>query len=574
MAEVAETSSRWSWWEAWPMMGLVLLGGVMLFARLGTLPYHGEESRRVQIAREMVHSGDYLVPRLQGHPWPTKPPLFYWMLAGLIAATDSLDPWLLRIPSALATLFTALLLAWYVRPSLSRLGAFATGFVFLTFGDILDSGYDAEIDATFTLFVTASLLLWHGGMQRGWSPTLCWTLGYACAALAFLTKGLQGPIYFGAATYAWLLFTRRWRWLFHPGQLLGIAVFLSLALAWMLPFAATEGTNALRAVFVSESVGRTMGGWDAFLRHLLMFPMKWAGSLLPWSPLLLAYVSASVRQQVRTQHAETCFAGLVFALAFPTCWLPPGGEERYLRPVLPCVAAMLGTLLHLLAEPATRLLMLHWVWRGFAAAWAVALVVGGMGLLGVSLVAGPTRLPDWQEPWPLALGFALLATGVGGGLIWVARRAEPWHTAPAFLMVGLLAWVCVTGVLVNRGLRRQVDGVGAVARLRSQLPGKVRLVSYGPVNHLFLLLYEDPVERQDWPQHPHDSSALAGDFFCFDAFRGAHPPLPFVWEEVARLSMDRTHRPQPDNVVIVGRRVEPHEAVVRRGDPTLHGFFP
>jgi hypothetical protein len=64
------------------------------------------------------------------------------------------------------------------------------------------------------------------------------------------------------------------------------------------------------------------------------------------------------------------------------------------------------------------------------------------------------------------------------------------------------------------------------------------------------------------------------DYFCFDSFRGAHPPLPFAWEEVARLSMDRTHRSIADNVVIVGRRVEPQEAVARKGDASLHGFFP
>ncbi|MFQ3591929.1 MAG: glycosyltransferase family 39 protein [Gemmataceae bacterium] len=569
-------SSRWDWSEAWPPLALMLLGGLMLVVRLGTLPYHGEESRRVQIAREMLHSGDFVVPRLQGHPWPTKPPLYYWLLAGVIATTGSLEPWVLRMPSALATLLTSALLAWYVRPTLGRWTAFATGFVFLSFGDILDSGCDAEIDATFTLWVTAALWFWHGGLKRGWSPTLCWMLGYGFTALAFLSKGLQGPVYFAAAAYGWLLLTGRGRQLLHPGHLLGLLLFTLMALAWMLPFAAQQGSQSLRAVFLSESVSRAVGGdWPRFVYHLWMFPAKWFGSLLPWSPLLLGYLLPWARQQVKYSYASTCFAGLALGLAFPTCWLPPGGEERYLRPVLPCVAVLVATLLHLLTLTDSVSSSLRWLWRGFLACWGVAAIVGGLALLAVSLLpAPPGRLEDWQEPWPVAAAFALLAGGIGVALLRQAAQPVQGSLWPWLLLIGLLASVCVTGLLTNRNLRLQLDSVAAVAALKERLGCQARLVSFGPVNHLFLLLYRQPIERLPWPHQGQDPQPDPGDYFCFDAFRGVYPPLPFVWEEVARLSMDRTHRPTPDNVVIVGRRLSSEETLARRGQPRQHSQTP
>lgn len=572
-------ATRWKCTEVWPLVGVWLVGLATLLIGLDALPYHGEESRRVQIAREMLATGDFVVPRLQGQPWPTKPPLFYWLLAGVIAWTDSLDPWTLRLPSALATLATATLLVWYVRPALGHWGAFLAGFVFLTFGDTLDAGSDAEIDATFALWVTCALLLWHGGLHRGWSPWLYWSLGYGFTALAFLTKGLQGPIYFGAAASVWLLLTQRWRdWISPPqlwGHLLGLTLFLTLVMAWMGPFAMQQGSHALQAAFVSESVTRSVGGdWSQFVQHLWMFPVKWAGSLLPWSPWLVGYLWPKVRHQIMTRYAEICFAGLALGLAFPTCWLPPGGEERYLRPVLPCVAVLVASLLHLLAQPEAVEASLRWLWRGLQTLWAVVALAIGLGVLAISLLPMPGRMCYWQETWPVALAFAWCTASIGLALICLLYSDWSRLSPFALLAIGLLACICVRGVLTNYHQRRQVDSVGAVAALRQRMPEHACLISFGPVNHLFLLLYEHPIARHEWPREAKQVRLHAGDYFCFDAFRGEHPPLPFVWEEVARLTMDRTRRPRPDNVVIVGRRLEQAEALARRGEPRLHGLSP
>ncbi len=46
------------------VIGLVVW--VVYFSRLAELPLAGEEPRRTEVAREMVRSGDYIVPRQQG----------------------------------------------------------------------------------------------------------------------------------------------------------------------------------------------------------------------------------------------------------------------------------------------------------------------------------------------------------------------------------------------------------------------------------------------------------------------------------------------------------------------------
>jgi hypothetical protein len=42
-------------------------------------------------------------------------------------------------------------------------------------------------------------------------------------------------------------------------------------------------------------------------------------------------------------------------------------------------------------------------------------------------------------------------------------------------------------------------------------------------------------------------------YFCFDCDGASRPALPFAWQEVAAISMDRNHHVRPERVVVIGR---------------------
>ena len=70
------------WWDVAALtftFGLLLLFGLQDIALVNP-----DEGRYAEVPREMVASGDYVTPRLNGVLYFEKPPLVYWAIAGFI----------------------------------------------------------------------------------------------------------------------------------------------------------------------------------------------------------------------------------------------------------------------------------------------------------------------------------------------------------------------------------------------------------------------------------------------------------------------------------------------------------
>src|SRR2546426_686286 len=119
-----------------------------------------DESRYAEIPREMLASGDFVTPTLNGAHYFEKPPLFYWLNAGSIALFGH-SSFAARLPVRLAALGTAAILAAGLRSVAPGAGLWAA-LVFLSAQLSFALGRYNIIDGLLSFTLTLSFFSLRG----------------------------------------------------------------------------------------------------------------------------------------------------------------------------------------------------------------------------------------------------------------------------------------------------------------------------------------------------------------------------------------------------------------------------
>ena len=554
-----------AWWRERELMIVLLIGVLTLCVRLDALPLFGEEPRRALIAREMVESGDWLVPGTQRVFLPSRPPLQNWMIAAIGMVTGSFDVWSARIPSVLSTFAMAILIYGYMRLQFGKLASSSGAAAFLTMTLVMEFGRSAETEAVFSLFVSASLLLWHWGWIKKWPAWQMWSIGYFFASLGMLTKGLQAPFYFVGATWLFLLATGHWRMLATRGQWVGIGVFVMVVGAWQGPFTWYRGLTDTWYIYFGDVFARFVDrNWLPFLEHLVVYPLElFCVRLMPWSILLLAFGNRRIRELVREQHETILFLVVCIAFSFLSVWLPPGSKARYYMPLFPCFAVLVGIAIDRISQLRTEKIPDR-LWTGYVQ-WVSYLMIGSaVVVMTVSL---------WQPSWRIALplwgatGYAAGAVVLGLIACQSLKELSDRGMARGVFSIATFLALVQFSLIVTVQQRRCEDIAGQIEELKHQLPAEASLVSLGPVHHAFAFFYHRPIPIVEVPL---TKESPGFDYFCLHTYDCDPPELPFPWTQVAVVSCDRLKgRPIPKDRVFIGRRLSVDRIGLNGASPTV-----
>jgi len=556
------------WWRQSGFYVLILMVLGVYFTRIETMPFGRDEPRWARVAAEMVETGDWVVPRQQGNPFVDRPPLSSYILLLLAGITGEMDIFTIRLPSITAILLMSIVAYIYASRFLTPLGAFAAAVAFPTFGQVYPQGQVGENDAVLTLLIGSSLLLWHYGWAHGWPRSLTWIVGYSLAALGALQKGLQAPCYFGAAVVVYLVISRQWRKLFTLSHLAGIAVFVVIVAAWWVPFYLRTDFDTAVGVWLRVARYRYRG--TGLLRHVLTFPPEMWACLLPWSGLAVGLIFRVNRRRLRPVPDPIIFVLTAMAVAVPSVWFSSIGSNRYLMPVFPCAAVVLGWLLERFATapPASEP---RKAWDRFLAALGLVILAGGSVILVASLwPAEPSVefLAQIAQPRAFAAAFMAAAAVGSAGLFVLRRRYSAAAAGCAVAVIAGSVGLAFTGAYLNAVSRVNNDISQEVADIRARLPHPERLESFGPVDHRFNYYYKDLIRERPWPT-AENNAAEGLEYFCFDRYvtdtpetkllsRGMYRRLvpnefPFEWETIEEVAVNRMRTANPETRVVIGR---------------------
>jgi 4-amino-4-deoxy-L-arabinose transferase-like glycosyltransferase len=300
-----------------------------------------DEGRYAEIPREMLTSGNWVTPRLDGLKYFEKPALQYWATAVLYSVVG-LSNWSSRLWTVgLGFACLPLIYAWLARLYDRRAAVAAVAILAMSpyFGII---GHLNLLDASFTFWMCATVLAFalgqsapeRSGAERNWMLA-CW----AAAALAVLSKGIVVFVLAGGTLMAYSIVERDlkpWR---RMHLLLGVPLFLALAAPWFIvvslrnpDFAPFFFIHEHFARFLTQEAQRVEPWWY-FLALLVL-------GALPW---LLPMLRASLRAW-RETSSDTGFKPLKFLLIFSGVTLgffSISGSKlaTYILPMFPPLAA-------------------------------------------------------------------------------------------------------------------------------------------------------------------------------------------------------------------------------------------
>lgn len=284
---------------------LVLLAAALAPSMFTRDLWNPDEPRYMEVGREMVVLNDYLVPHLDNYLYAEKPPLFFWLAAGLYKLGFGVNAG--RVAAALATLGTVLLTYFLGRRFLPRPGPLAAALTTLTCLIFMMTSKAGVIDPVVTFWVVLAIYLGVRALdeqeRRGW---LCWLGAYAAAGLGVLTKGpvaLATPLLVLLA-YAVAMGDRRRR-----GDLLPALGALALAVGGFLLF--KRGMGGLHEALIGTRSGVAGPAAGAG-----------AGAVLLLAALALLAYAVAARNALRGGgwiHA----AGILCALGIVAAWAVP-----------------------------------------------------------------------------------------------------------------------------------------------------------------------------------------------------------------------------------------------------------
>lgn len=397
-----------------------------------------DEPRYAAAARDMIRTGDWVIPYFNGKERLVKPIFFYWLIAALGAAGSKFG-----VPLDTAFRFGPMLMGLLTVSATFLLGrrlrsqryAFVAAVMLMTTIEFHKLARELVVDMTLTAFLLWAWLFFHVALERieKQSQALFPLLGfYVCLGLACLTKGpFLVAIFVVIPLVAYLYFTKRLPILLRAGAWWGAPLALFIGLSWW-GLVEKHGFDAMQ-FFMNENLKRFSGAKDHTQNPVpyIFYFKALAEGLPPWVVLIpvAAWWSFRSLRAPASEATETTqvpaarnrwnasdsakFLTCCLAIPFIIMGISVSKRPLYILPIYPFLALWVAWMVDaaFLSQEGTT----------FCTRCANALGIGVLILCAIGIVVAFRKLPKWGG-YPSEVYAAAAVLFVLGAAGWAASQ--------------------------------------------------------------------------------------------------------------------------------------------------------
>jgi 4-amino-4-deoxy-L-arabinose transferase-like glycosyltransferase len=456
-----------------------------------------DEARFAQASRQMMESGDYVVPRIQGRPRLNKPPLIYWLQSTSARALTHGEPlndriWMYRVPSLLAAI-VAVMATWRMGRSMfsPRVGLLGAGILAacpIFFWEAHQARADMLLVACTTVALWMLWEVWKRETQRGVEPKqaveaeavpdftqapdrkfrfsvppfIHLLILWLAIGASVMTKGPVTPMVVGLGVLALSIATRRWRWIWRLQPILGVILVAAMVGPWVWLVSRQVGWDTYISTIKDEVLGRSLepkeghGGFPGFhtiLLPVLLFPgsvMIGVGLWKSWKEALASWRAArgkgptSSNDQVAGTASRSLFLLAIILPSWLIFELVGTKLPHYTMPLYPLLALIAARTACVNRETFSNLLKIRVFFRAMASClMLIPLIIFGAGVADGAGMGGL---------WRLGASMAV-ATIIGVAFCICVRIAYRRRNLPRLLLIFLLG-MCIAGMMLADALPR------------------------------------------------------------------------------------------------------------------------
>ena len=327
------------------LFAVLIVSALASFLWLGHAPLGNHEAYVAVTAKEMLQSGDWIVPHFNSEVRLQKTPLCYWLVAAAEKITGSASEFVIRTPGAILAILSAVAIFYFVSDRLGFRTAAICTFIWSTTLCYIRYSHTGRPEMALCSFVTIAMLSFYSAIKtESRKKQICFFLIFWISfALAMLAKGPAPLPLIAPALFCYFLIFKQWKLVPKTLPIIGTFLFLLIMLPW--PIAVIKNLPSALEIWNREFLSRAEGEYASGSKPFYFYFEVMFIYIIPYCafiPLALFAPFYKIWEEKRDALWYHWHWFLVGILVMTACG---GKRQHYILPMMPAMAVMAGIIL-------------------------------------------------------------------------------------------------------------------------------------------------------------------------------------------------------------------------------------